>query len=131
MRHRVEGRTLGRTKDHRQAMLFNLVKSLIENERIVTTHTRALEARKVAERIISYGKKGTIHGQRLIFSIVRNRDLVKKVMEEIVPKMADRNGGYTRIIKKGFRRGDCAPISILEWVYFVVPEETKKDKKEG
>ncbi len=130
MRHKVEGRTLGREKDHRKALLRNLVSSLIINERIKTTHTKALQAKRLAERIITYAKKGTLHHQRLIFSILHDRDLVKKVMNDIVPKFSDRQGGYTRVVKNGYRRGDCAPMSLLEWVYYVKPEPTKGQKKE-
>ncbi|MCB5230962.1 MAG: 50S ribosomal protein L17 [Candidatus Cloacimonas sp.] len=128
MRHKVEGRTLGREKGHRQALIRNLVIALVKHDRIETTHTRALEARKVAERLITYGKKGTLHSQRLIYDVVRDRDLVKKVMDEIVPQLNDRNGGYTRVLKKGFRKGDGAPVSIMEWVYHIQPEPEKKDK---
>lgn len=130
MRHRVEGRTLGREADHRKAMLANIVKSLILHERVTTTHAKALEARKIAERLVTYGKKGTVHQQRLIFSVLGNRDLVKRFITEIVPKFADINGGYTRIIKKGFRKGDAAPVSILEWTYYTFTEkEPEKPEK--
>ncbi|MBW6516582.1 MAG: 50S ribosomal protein L17 [Candidatus Cloacimonetes bacterium] len=129
MRHKVEGRTLGREKGHRKALLRNLVSSLIINERIKTTHTKALETKKLAERVITYAKKGTVHHQRLIFSIVHDRDLVKKVMTDIAPKLSEHNGGYTRIIKNGYRRGDSAPMSLIEWIYYL-PPEPKKSKKE-
>ncbi len=128
MRHKVEGRTLGRESDHRKAMLHNMVKSLIDKERITTTHTRALECRKIAERLVTYGKKGSIHGQRLIYSVLQDRELVKKLVDEITPKLSDRNGGYVRILKKGFRRGDNAPMSIMEWVYYEVSQPEKEDK---
>jgi len=130
MSHRVEGRTLGKESDHRKAMLHNMVKSLIDKERIMTTHTRALECKKIAERLVTYGKKGTVHYQRLIYSIVQDRDLVKKMVNEIAPKLTDRNGGYTRILKKGFRRGDNAPMSIIEWVWYEAKETSKEDKKD-
>ena len=130
MRHKVEGRTLGRESGHRKALLRNLAISLVTNERIRTTHTRALEAQKVAERIITYAKKGTVHHQRLIFSILHDRDLVKKVINDIAPRLNDRSGGYTRIIKNGYRRGDSAPMSLLEWIYYLPPEPSKQTKKE-
>ncbi len=129
MRHRVDGRTLGKTTDHRGAMLRNIVKSLVTHERIITTHAKAVEARKIADRIITYGKKGTLHSQRLIYNVLRDRGLVKKVMDEIIPNFDTRNGGYTRVIKKGFRRGDHSPVSILEWVYFSI-ENTESDQTE-
>jgi large subunit ribosomal protein L17 len=128
MRHKVEGRTLGREKSHRKALLRNLVSSLIINERINTTHAKALEARRVAERVITYAKKGTVHHQRLIYSVLQDRDLVKKVMNDIVTKLNDREGGYTRVVKNGFRRGDSAPMALLEWVYYVPPETGKQSK---
>ncbi len=129
MRHQIEGRTLGMERDHRRAVLRNLVSSLVLHERIKTTHAKALEAKRLAERIITYGKKGTVHHQRLIYRVLQDRDLVKRVMDDIVPKFADRNGGYTRVIKNGYRRGDSAPMSLLEWVYYVEPETTKQTKK--
>lgn len=128
MRHKMEGRSLGREADHRKALLNNLVKSLIINGRITTTHTRALESRKLAERLISYGKKGDVHNQRLIYSVLRNRDLVKKFVTEVVPKFEDRKGGYTRVLKKGFRKGDNAPLSILEWSFYELEETVASDK---
>jgi len=129
MRHQVEGRTLGMEKDHRRAVLRNLVSSLILHERIKTTHAKAMEARRLAERIITYAKKGTVHHQRLIYRVLQDRDLVKRVVNDIAPKFAERNGGYTRIIKNGYRRGDSAPMSLLEWVYYVEPETAKQTKK--
>lgn len=116
MRHKVEGRKLGREADHRKALINNLVKSLVKHERIKTTHAKALETRKLAERIITYGKKGQVHHRRLVYKYLSDRTLVKKLFDEIAPRFIERNGGYTRIIKVGYRRGDCAPISILEWV---------------
>jgi len=116
-------------KDHRRAVLRNLVSSLILHERIKTTHAKAMEARRLAERIITYAKKGTVHHQRLIYRVLQDRDLVKRVVNDIAPKFAERNGGYTRIIKNGYRRGDSAPMSLLEWVYYVEPETAKQTKK--
>ncbi len=130
MRHKVEGRTLGREKEHRKALLRNLVSSLILHERIKTTHSKALEARRVAERLITYAKKGTIHHQRLIYRVLQDRNLVKRVMNDIVPRLADYDSGYTRVIKNGYRKGDCAPMSLLEWVYYITPEQSKQSKKE-
>lgn len=130
MRHKVEGRTLGREKDHRKALLRNLVGSLVIHERIKTTHAKALEARRLAERVITYAKKGSVHHQRLIYRILQDRDLVKKVMNDIVPKFTERNGGYTRVVKNGYRRGDSAPMALLEWVYYIAPEAAKQSSKE-
>lgn len=116
MRHRLEGRKFGREIGHRKALLRNLVKSIVEHGRIKTTHAKAKEARKMVERVITYGKKDTIHHRRLAFSVLQSKDLVKKLFEEIAPKYSTRNGGYTRVLQMGFRRGDCAPMALLELV---------------
>ncbi len=116
MRHRVEGRKFGREADHRNLMIRNLVKSLIDNGRITTTLAKAKEMRRFAERIVTYGKKDSVHARRLAYSFLGSRTLVKKLFDEIGPKMMDRNGGYTRVLKTGFRRGDSAPMAIIEFV---------------
>ncbi len=116
MRHRVDGRKFGRETGHRKAMLRNLVKDLVKHESINTTQARAKEMRKLAERIITYGKKGSIHHRRLAFSVLQDKTLVKKVFDELAPKFQERSGGYTRIMKTGFRRGDCAPMAIIQFV---------------
>jgi len=114
MRHRVKGRKFGRPKGHRDLMLKNLVISLIDHGRISTTLARAKEIRSMTERVITYGKKGTVHHRRLAFKVLKNRDLVKKVFDEIAPRFINTNGGYTRVLKNGYRRGDCAQMSIIE-----------------
>lgn len=129
MRHKVQGRKFGREKGHRKALLRNLVKSLVLHERITTTVSKAKETRKLAERIITYGKKGTVHHRRLAFSVLQNRELVKKVFDEIAPKYQNREGGYTRVLKKGYRRGDCAPMAIIEFVEGTVTEASDNNMK--
>ncbi len=116
MRHRVEGRKFGREMDQRRLMMRNLVKSLIDYGRITTTLAKAKEMRRFAERIVTYGKKDSVHARRLAYSFLGDRDLVKKLFDEIAPKMMERNGGYTRVLKAGFRRGDSAPMAIIEFV---------------
>jgi large subunit ribosomal protein L17 len=116
MRHRVSGRKFGLEKDHRDAMMNNLVISLVEHGRVNTTLARAKEVRSLAERMITHAKKDTVHYRRLVYRVLKNRDLVKKVFEEIAPKMANREGGYTRVLKNGYRKGDCAPMAIIEFV---------------
>lgn len=116
MRHRVEGRKFGRETDQRRLMMRNLVKSLVINGRITTTLAKAKEMRRFAERIITYGKTDSVHARRLAYSYLGSRDLVKKLFDEIAPKMMDRNGGYTRVLKSGYRRGDSAPMAIIEFV---------------
>lgn len=114
MRHRVKGRALGRNPSHRRAMLRNMVTSLLEVERIETTDAKAKEVRSWAERIITLGKRGDLHARRRALRVVRKRDVVAKVFDELAERFKDRPGGYTRIIKVGIRSGDGAPVSILE-----------------
>lgn len=109
-------RKLGRPTDQRKAMLRNLVTSFLENGRIETTETRAKEAQSLAEKMITLGKKNTLHSRRQALEFITKEDVVTKVFAEIAPKYADRNGGYTRIYKLGPRRGDSAPMAILELV---------------
>lgn len=126
MRHRVTGRKFGRPRDQRRLLLRNLVKALIEHGRLNTTLAKAKEIQSLAERLITYGKKGTVHHRRLAYRVLNNRDLVKKLFEEMAPEYAERNGGYTRVLKNGFRQGDCAPMAIIEFIR----EETAEKKKE-
>jgi large subunit ribosomal protein L17 len=114
MRHREKGRKLGRTKSHRELMLRNLVVSLFENESIRTTEARAKEARRLAEKLLTWGKKGDLHSRRLVLRHIPNATVVKKIFDTIAPRFEGRNGGYTRIIKLARRRGDAAPIVLLE-----------------
>ena len=109
-------RKLGRPTDHRQAMLRGLVTYLLENGKIETTVTRAKEVRAMAERMITLGKENTLHSRRQALAYVTKEDVVKKLFDEIAPKYEDKNGGYTRIIKTGPRRGDAAEMCIIERV---------------
>ena len=109
-------RKLGRPTDHRQAMLRGLVTYLLENGRIETTVTRAKEVRAMAQRMITLGKENTLHSRRQALAYVTKEDVVKKLFDEIAPKYEDKNGGYTRIIKTGPRRGDAAEMCIIELV---------------
>ena len=110
-------RKLGRTNKHRRSMLATLTKQLIENEKIVTTETRAKEVRKSLDKMITYGKKGTLVSRRLALAFLHNDEsCVNKVFNELVPRYKDRNGGYTRIIKLTERKGDSALTVILELV---------------
>ncbi|WP_028580614.1 50S ribosomal protein L17 [Desulfogranum japonicum] len=116
MRHRKAGRKLGKTTSHRKAMLRNMVTSLLEHERIVTTVPKAKEARRMAEKMITLGKRGDLHAKRQAFAYIRSRDVVAKLFDELSQQYADRQGGYTRIIRTGFRQGDAAPMAIVELV---------------
>nr|WP_317407268.1 50S ribosomal protein L17 [Fournierella massiliensis] len=109
-------RKLGRTSDHRNAMLRAMVTYLFENGKIETTVTRAKEVRSMAEKMVTMGKKEDLHSKRQVFSYITKETVAKKVIDEYGPKYADRNGGYTRIIKIGARRGDAAEMAIIELV---------------
>ena len=109
-------RKLGRTTDHRMAMLRNLVTSLLDNGKISTTVTRAKEVRCLAEKMITLGKKNTLHTRRQALSFITKEEVVAKLFSEIAPKYAERNGGYTRILKTAPRKGDGAEMAILELV---------------
>ena len=109
-------RKLGRTTDHRKAMLRAMVTYPLENGQIETTVTRAKEVRAVAEKMITIGKNNDLHSKRQVFAYVTKEDVAKKLFDEISPKYAERNGGYTRIIKIGPRRGDAAEMAIIQLV---------------
>ncbi len=126
MYHGKAGRKLGRTSSHKEAMFRNMVTSVIKHERIRTTDTKAKELRKIAEKMITLGKRGDLHARRQALAFVRDKDMVKKLFGELSERYRERNGGYTRIIKAGYRVGDNAPISILE----LISDEKKKEKAE-
>ena len=109
-------RKLGRTSDHRKAMLRAMVTYLLDNGRIETTVTRAKEVRSMAEKMITLGKEGSLHSKRQVYSYITKETVAKKLFDEVAPKYADRNGGYTRITKTGPRRGDAAEMSVIELV---------------
>ena len=135
MRHRRVGRKLGRTKPHREMMLRNLVSSLFKIESVRTTEARAKEARKLAERLVTWAKKGDLHARRMAFRYVRDDEALKNLFDTLGPRFATRAGGYTRIMKLERRRGDGAPVVILELVEksAKVEEEkaARKAKKEA
>lgn len=116
MRHLKSGRKLNRTASHRKAMLSNMAMSIIDHERIKTTLPKAKEVRSLVERMITYGKKGDLHGIRLLSKRVNNKDLIMKIINDIAPGYASRDGGYTRILKLGPRKGDNAEMAIIELV---------------
>jgi large subunit ribosomal protein L17 len=131
MRHKVGQRKLNRTTSHRLAMLHNMVTSLLRHERIETTIPKAKEARPLAERIITLGKRGGLANVRLASRTVRDREVLEKVFGELKDRYAARPGGYTRILRKGFRRGDAAEVAILELVDRpAAPAGEKKGKEE-
>jgi large subunit ribosomal protein L17 len=122
MRHLKSGRKLNRTASHRKALFTNLALSLVEHERITTTLPKALELRGVVERLITYGKKGDLHGIRLISRSIKNKDIVMKIVKDLAVQYNDRSGGYTRVLKVGPRRSDNAEMAIIEFV-----DRTKKE----
>jgi large subunit ribosomal protein L17 len=114
--HRIAGRKLSRYRAQRVALLRGLVAALIVHERITTTVAKAKETRIMAEKLITHGKKGTLHGRRLALAQLPNQEVVKKVFGELAPRYAERPGGYTRIIKLGPRQGDAASMALIELV---------------
>jgi large subunit ribosomal protein L17 len=129
MRHQKKTAKLGRTAEHRKALLANQVCSLIEHQRIKTTLAKAKAVRPLAEKMVTLGKKGSLHARRTALSVLRQKEVVKKLFDDIAPRSASRNGGYTRIVKLGQRRSDAAPIAFLEWVDAAVIEETAPAEK--
>ena len=126
MRHMNQGRKLNRTSAHRKALFRNLVLALLEHERIKTTDAKAKELRRFADRMVTLGKRGDLAARRLAFNFMQSRDAVKKLFDEIAPRFKERNGGYTRVVKFGFRRGDAAPLSIIEFTGTSERAEAKK-----
>src|SRR5205823_14190301 len=130
MRHLKKTVRLGRTAEHRKALLANQVCSLIAHQRIKTTLAKAKAVRPLAEKMVTFGKNGSIHARRMALSMLRQKDAVKKLFDEIAPRSADRNGGYTRIVKLGQRKSDSASMAFIEWVDAaqVIEEKEPKEK---
>ena len=116
MRHLKSGRQLSRNSSHRWALMRNMITSLLREEKIQTTDPKAKELRRWVERVITLGKQGSLHARRQVLSIVRDKAVVHKLFDSIGPRFKDRPGGYTRIIKLGVRRGDAAPMALIELV---------------
>ena len=132
MNHHIAGRKLGRTTDHKLAMLRNLVTSLITHERLTTTEAKAKELRRIADRMITLGKKGNLAAIRKAAQTVRTKEALGKLFNDLAPLFAARNGGYTRIIHYKNRHGDHAPMAIIEWTESAAvkePEKKTADKK--
>ena len=128
MRHLKDGRKLSRTPAHRKALLANLAASVIEHKHIRTTTEKAKEARRLVDRMVTHAKKGTVAARRHVFSKLRQRKAVTTLFNEIAPKFANRNGGYTRVLKLGRRQGDGAELSVLELVGFETVQLEKQQK---
>jgi len=116
MRHRYAGRKLNRTSKHRQMLFRNMAQALIKHEQIVTTLPKAKELRPVIEKLITLGKRGDLHARRQAFSKLRCDAMTKKLFEVLGPRYAERNGGYARVLKAGYRYGDAAPMAVIELV---------------
>jgi large subunit ribosomal protein L17 len=131
MRHQKKTVKLGRTADHRRALLANQVCALIEHQRIKTTLAKAKAVRPLAERMVTLGKNGSIHARRRALAVLRQKDIVKKLFDDIAQRSAQRNGGYTRIVKLGARKSDSARMAFIEWVdaEYIAEEKPKKEKK--
>ena len=116
MRHKRQGRKLGRTSAHRKAMLSNMAVALFQHEKIKTTLPKSKELRRTAEKLITLAKRGDLHARRMAARTIRDKEILKKLFDDIGPRFAERNGGYTRIVKTGTRFGDGAPMSVIELV---------------
>ncbi len=136
MRHQKKTVKLGRTAEHRKALLANQVCSLIEHQRIKTTLAKAKAVRPLAEKMVTLGKQGSLHARRTALAVLRQKKAVKKLFDDIAPRSAERNGGYTRIIKLGQRKSDSAKVAFIEWVdgpqiMEEPPVEEKGKKRKG
>lgn len=131
MRHQKKTIKLGLTAAHRKSLLANQVCSLIEHQRIKTTLAKAKAVRPLAERMVTLGKKGSLHARRTALAVLRQKDAVKKLFEDIAPRAATRNGGYTRIVKLGARKSDSAAIAFIEWVDAPQPVEEPTPGEKG
>ena len=128
MRHGKARRKLNRTSEHRVAMFANMSASLIEHEQIVTTLPKAKEIRPIVEKLVTLGKRGDLHARRQAISAIRDVKLVAKLFDTLAPRYAQRNGGYLRIMKAGFRTGDNAPLAVVEFVERDVEAKGAKDR---
>jgi large subunit ribosomal protein L17 len=132
MRHRVKGRKLSRTASHRKATLASLATSLLKHKRIKTTLAKAKETRVFAEKLITKAKKGDLHSKKQVMEVLKDKETVKELFSEIVPKIGDRPGGYTRVVKLGNRLGDAAPLAIIELVDYndIITAKATEKKEE-
>ena len=129
MRHGNSNRKLNRTHEHRKAMFANMVCSLIEHEQIQTTLPKAKELKKIVDKYVTLGKKGSLHSRRQVISRLKQNSAVIKLFETLAPRYKERNGGYTRVLKAGFRYGDAAPLAVIEFVDRDVSAKGAKDKE--
>ncbi|HPF45759.1 MAG: 50S ribosomal protein L17 [Alphaproteobacteria bacterium] len=130
MRHRKAGRKLNKTSSHRKAMFANMASALIKHEQIITTLPKAKELRPIVERLITLGKRGSLHARRQVISKLpaSDKEIVQKLFDVLAERYKERNGGYTRVLKAGFRHGDAAPVAVIE---FVDRDESAKGLNSG
>ena len=129
MRHKKLGRKLSRKSAHRKALMSNLASALITHKKIKTTDAKAKELRRFIEPLVTFAKRGDLHSRRQVLKKIRHKTIVRELFESIGPTYANRNGGYTRIIKLGFRDNDCAPVSIVEFVDISTNSDPKDTEK--
>jgi large subunit ribosomal protein L17 len=128
MKHRIKGKKLNRTSSHRKALFKNMAQAIIKHEQIVTTLPKAKTMKPIVDKLITLGKKGSLHARRQAFSKLRDEDMVAKLFGTLAPRYADRNGGYTRVLKAGYRYGDAAAMAVIE---LVDRDEDAKGKDSG
>jgi len=116
MKHRIKGKKLNRTSSHRKALFKNMAQAIIKHEQIVTTLPKAKTMKPIVDKLITLGKKGSLHARRQAFSKLRDENMVAKLFGTLAPRYADRNGGYTRVLKAGYRYGDTAAMAVIELV---------------
>jgi len=135
MRHNVKGRKLGRTASHRKATLNSLITSLLKHKRIKTTLAKAKETRGVAEKLVTKARKGDLNAKKQVMDVIKDKEVVKELFSEIIPKIGERPGGYTRVVKLGHRMGDAAQMAILELVDYnevvTARAEEQKEKRDA
>tara|TARA_B100001173_G_scaffold73937_1_gene62910 strand:+ start:16 stop:405 length:390 start_codon:yes stop_codon:yes gene_type:complete len=129
MRHRKSGRKLSRKTAHRKALMSNLASALITHKKIKTTDAKAKELRMFIEPLVTYAKRGDLHARRQVLKRIRHKSIVRELFDNIGPVFSNRDGGYTRITKLGYRDNDCAPISMIEFVDMIVEVETQGEEK--
>ena len=130
MRHNKRGRKLSRKTAHRKALMANLASALITHKKIKTTDAKAKELRRYVEPLVTFAKRGDLHARRQVLKKIRHKNIVRELFDNVGPSFSDRNGGYTRITKLGFRDNDCAPVSIIEFVDMVGDSDSQIKEQE-
>ena len=130
MRHNKTGRKLSRKTAHRKALMANLASALITHKKIKTTDAKAKELRRYVEPLVTFAKRGDLHARRQVLKKIRHKNIVRELFDNVGPSFSDRNGGYTRITKLGFRDNDCAPVSIIEFIDMVSDSDSQIKEQE-